>query len=145
VLSLHGARDDIFPLDDLVLPGDIGLVELEVAMFVLGIGNALSVVPTSTAAYVRTAPPDMPHAVTQINVLLRLGGAVGAALVVAVLGDQAQPRDQLVAGFGSAYWCLAACSAMSVVGALVLAGRRWSRDASGRRPAVVTSAGPGGR
>lgn len=120
-----------------LLPGDIPLAGLEAAMFVLGVANALSVVPTSTAAYVGTAPAEMPHAVTQMNVLLRFGGAVGSAVVVAAVGDQTQSREQLLSGFGYAYWYLAAASALSAVGASVLV--RGMRATS-----VAAPAGPGG-
>ncbi len=108
-------------------PVDTPLVLLEAGLFAFGVANALSVVPASTAAYVTVAPPDLPDAVTQINILLRLGGAVGAALVVAVLGDQAQPRAALLAGFHAAFWCLALLAAAAIASALVLvraAGRR---------------------
>lgn len=101
-----------------LLPPDAPLAALEVCLVVFGVANAMSVVPTSTAAYVTLAPKEMPDAVTQINILLRLGGAVGAALVVAVLG--AAP-----AGFPAAYWCLVALAVAATASAawLVRAGR----------------------
>ncbi len=109
-----------------LLPADAPLLVVQVGLLALGVANALSVVPTSTAAYVCLAPPRVPHAVTQINILLRLGGAVGAALVVAVLGDQNGPPAALAAGFARAGWCLAAFAGVSVVtsAALLVAARR---------------------
>jgi EmrB/QacA subfamily drug resistance transporter len=101
-------------------PADTPLLLLEAGLFLFGVANALSVVPASTAAYVTVAPPDLPDAVTQINILLRLGGAVGAALVVAVLGDQDQPRAELLAGFHGAFSCLAVLAVVSIASALYL-------------------------
>ncbi|MGW4488292.1 MFS transporter [Amycolatopsis sp. NPDC004368] len=72
-----------------VLPGGADLWVLEILLVLLGIGNAFSVVPSSTAGYTAIEPAAIPDAVTQINILLRFGGAVGTALVVAVLGAPA--------------------------------------------------------
>jgi EmrB/QacA subfamily drug resistance transporter len=104
-----------------LLPPDTPVVVVEIGLFLLGVANAMSVVPTSTAAYVTLPPAKVPDAVTQINILLRLGGAVGAAAVVTVLGDRSQPADQLFAGFQRAGWCLVLFAALSVLSALVLA------------------------
>jgi EmrB/QacA subfamily drug resistance transporter len=84
-----------------LLPRAVPLAALECLLLFLGVANALSVVPASTAAYVMTAPAKMPEAITQINVVLRLGGAVGASLLVAVLG--ARPG---ISGFHAAFWAL---------------------------------------
>jgi EmrB/QacA subfamily drug resistance transporter len=119
-----------------LLPESTPLIVWEVCMFAFGIGNALSVVPSSTAAYVSVSQTEVPGAVTQINILLRFGGAVSAPLVVAVLGDQTQARAELVSGFHLAFWCLALFSAVSIVVALflVLAAQRAATESSaGRR------------
>ncbi|MPQ97187.1 DHA2 family efflux MFS transporter permease subunit [Modestobacter sp. I12A-02628] len=103
-----------------LLPAHAPLALLEALTFAFGIGNALSVVPSSTAAYVAVRPPQMPQAVTQVNIALRLGGAVGAALGVSLLGDQTQPAAQLAAGFQAAFWCMTAFAAVSLLAAFVL-------------------------
>ncbi|AOR37184.1 hypothetical protein BFF78_19375 [Streptomyces fodineus] len=92
------------------------LAALQVCLFVLGVANALSVVPPSTAAYVSINPAEMPDAVTVINIFLRLGGAVGSALLVAVLGGLTGGA----ASFRPAFWCLAALGAVFAAAALVL-------------------------
>lgn len=84
-----------------LLPRAVPFAALECLLLFLGVANALSVVPASTSAYVRTAPAKMPEAVTQMNVVLRLGGAVGASLVVAILGSR-----PAVSGFHAAFGVL---------------------------------------
>jgi hypothetical protein len=86
-----------------LLPASTPLIVLEACLFLLGVANACSVVPVSTAAYVSIAPASVPDGVTIINIFLRLGGAVGASLLVAVVGGDATPRFP---GFHAAFWCL---------------------------------------
>jgi len=117
-----------------VLPASTGLGVLEACLFLLGVANACSVVPVSTAAYVSIEPRSVPDAVTIINIFLRLGGAVGAALLVAVLdggsaGGTAGGGAGAAAGIGgfhAAFWCLTGLGLLSVAacGALTAAARR---------------------
>ncbi|MGW1375055.1 DHA2 family efflux MFS transporter permease subunit [Streptomyces sp. NPDC002446] len=99
-----------------LLPPDASLLVLETCLFLLGIGNALSVVPSSTAAYVTVDPPHIPDAVTLVNIFLRLGGAVGSSLLIAVVtnsaGGQTDPGS-----YRSAFWWLIAASALSIASA----------------------------
>ncbi|EFC84568.1 DHA2 family efflux MFS transporter permease subunit [Parafrankia sp. EUN1f] len=105
-----------------LLPDGIDMIVIEGCLFVLGVGNALSVVPSSTAAYVAVEPAQLPDAVTMINVFLRLGGAVGAALLVTVL-SWAAGTDATAAGstgsatFHAPFWCLCALSGLFVASA----------------------------
>ncbi|MDQ1047517.1 DHA2 family efflux MFS transporter permease subunit [Streptomyces sp. V4I2] len=100
-----------------LLPVDTSLFVLEACLLLLGVGNALSVVPSSTAAYVTVAPPRIPDAVTLINIFLRLGGAVGSALLVSVVSSGSGGATA-VSNHRAAFWCLAFFSLASVVSAL---------------------------
>ena len=118
VVSAAGAVLTVVALLGLaLLPAAAPLAAVEAVMVVFGVANAMSVVPTSTAAYVTLAPAEIPDAVTQINVLLRLGGAVGAALVVTTLD---------AAGFAAAWWALVvtAVAAAATATWLLAASRR---------------------
>lgn len=111
-----------------LLPADAPLAVLEVCLLLLGMGNALSVVPSSTAAYVTVDPPHIPDAVTLINIFLRLGGAVGASLLVTVVSRGHGDGSSAVGDYHGAFWCLAAFSLVSVGSALgVLVASRTSR------------------
>ncbi|MFD9130190.1 MDR family MFS transporter [Kitasatospora sp. NPDC059571] len=111
-----------------LLPADTPLWALEACLFALGVANALSVVPSSTAAYVSVPPQQVPDAVTVINIFLRLGGAVGASLLIAVLGDGGGDRAGLLAGFHASFWWLAAFSLVFAGCALVLVRASAPRD-----------------
>lgn len=102
-----------------LLPPSADLPVLELWLFLLGVGNALSVVPASTAVYVHVEPASMPDAVTVINIFLRLGGAVGSALLVAVLGSGSS-SSAVITHFHAAFWCLAVLGVLSVATATVL-------------------------
>jgi EmrB/QacA subfamily drug resistance transporter len=62
-----------------------GLVLTEILLFVLGGGGALTATPLMTTAMRLVGPAKLPDAVAQVNILLRLGGAVGAALFSALV------------------------------------------------------------
>ncbi|NQE85905.1 MFS transporter [Nocardia terpenica] len=89
------------------------VVVTEICLIVLGIGSALSIVPASTAAYVAVRPPQMPDAVTIINVLLRVGGVLGASVVVVVIGSQAIHGVHDPGRFRAVFLVLAVVSALA--------------------------------
>jgi EmrB/QacA subfamily drug resistance transporter len=87
-------------------------------MVVRGIGFGLSIIPTMTAAY-RALPPDkIPDATPQLNVLQRVGGAIGTAALTVILDDQLRrhptPAGQ-ARGFGTTFlWVLAITIAATI-------------------------------
>ncbi|MGC4994364.1 DHA2 family efflux MFS transporter permease subunit [Nocardia salmonicida] len=97
------------------------VVVSEICLLVLGVGSALSIVPTSTAAYVAVQPQQMPDAVTLINTLLRVGGVLGASLVVVVIGGQAIHGPHDPGRFQLAFLMLAVASALAFACSLWLA------------------------
>jgi MFS family permease len=120
VVSLGGAVLTVAALIPMVLTvGSTDLVLLESLLVVLGIGNAFLVVPTFTAGYTAIERTTLPDAVTQVNIVLRFGGAVGTAMVVAVLGT---PHDHaaVVAGLRSAFASLTAVAVVAVLAAGLL-------------------------
>ncbi|WP_329138466.1 multidrug efflux MFS transporter [Streptomyces sp. NBC_01476] len=89
-----------------------------VVMVIRGVGFGLSIIPVMTAAY-RALPPDkIPDATPQLNVLQRVGGAIGAAVLTVILDDQLRhhptPAGQ-AGGFGTTFlWVLAITIAATV-------------------------------
>jgi len=103
-----------------LMPASAGLAALEACLLVLGIGNAMSVVPVSTAGYVTVDRSHVPDAVVLTNIALRLGGAVGAALLVAVLDGSS--AGSVTGQFHAAFRCLAYLAGGSLVAAALLSG-----------------------
>lgn len=93
-------------------------------MFVRGIGFGLSIIPVMTAAY-RALPPDkIPDATPQLNVLQRVGGAIGTAVLTIILSEQLlhapTPAGQ-ASGFGTTFLWVLAITLVATVPTLVLA------------------------
>ncbi len=86
-------------------------VLLCLVMLVRGIGFGLSIIPAMTAAYRALPPNQIPDATPQLNVLQRVGGAIGTAVLAVVLTNHLRhhptPAGQ-ASGFGTAFlWVLA--------------------------------------
>ncbi len=106
-----------------LIPPALGVSALsliELSLVVLGAGSAMSVVPASTVAYVSIRPNRIPDAVTIVNILLRVGGALGAALVVAVIGSQSLHGSVDASRFHAAFWVLLLAAVGSLASAVYL-------------------------
>ncbi|HVW42559.1 MAG TPA: MDR family MFS transporter [Amycolatopsis sp.] len=87
-----------------------GGLTLQVLLFLRGIALALAAVPAGTAAFAAVRREQLPDATTTVNIMQRVGGALGGALVAVTLA-QALPSGAEYA-FRTAFWWL---TAMSVV------------------------------
>ncbi|MER7645207.1 MDR family MFS transporter [Streptomyces sp. NPDC126522] len=109
-------------------------VLLCLVMVVRGIGFGLSIIPVMTAAY-RTVPADrIPDATPQLNVLQRVGGAIGTAALTVVLTHQLRhpstPGGQ-ADGFGTAFLWVLAITIAAALPAVLLA---WTETRARRQP-----------
>jgi EmrB/QacA subfamily drug resistance transporter len=84
-------------------------------LVLLGASLAFAVVPTSTAAYKTVRPDQLPDATTQVNIVMRIGGALGAALFAVTLarGLSAGPDS----AFRSAFWVMVLAAVVAVASA----------------------------
>ena len=77
-------------------------------LFVRGVGIGLSFMPAMSAAFAALRPDQLSDATPQLNVLQRIGGAIGTAVLAVVLhagdGRRAQPDNVDASAFESAYW-----------------------------------------
>jgi EmrB/QacA subfamily drug resistance transporter len=94
------------------------LVIVEAILFVTGAGLGLSVVPAATAAYVAIPRASLPDATAQVNIVQRVGAAIGISLLVVVL-------DQHLAGgtagaFRTVFWWIAGSAAIALLAAVWL-------------------------
>ena len=119
-------------------------VETSLNLFVRGLGFGGAMMPVMAAAYATVSREAVPRATTALNVLQRVGGSIGVALLAVVLEDQikasvpgagigggaiqpipAAVRARIAAplahAFTSTFWWAVALTAVALIPALVLA------------------------
>ncbi|WBB73456.1 DHA2 family efflux MFS transporter permease subunit [Micromonospora sp. WMMD1128] len=108
-------------------------------LFLRGMALALAVVPAGISAYKAVAPDQLPDATTQVNILQRVGGALGGAVFTVVLAHELSHGAD--AAFRTAFSWLTVASALGLASAawLALAERR-----SDMRPRSRTRSGAAG-
>jgi EmrB/QacA subfamily drug resistance transporter len=98
------------------LPQDTALVTVALLHALRGVGVGLAGIPAMTAA-VRAAPNHLADATTMGNILQRVGGSLGSAIMVITIA-QVTPR---LAGFQAAHAILAATAVVALASAVALA------------------------
>jgi EmrB/QacA subfamily drug resistance transporter len=101
------------------------------AMLARGFGIGMTMMPAMSAAYAALAPGDIANATPQLNVVQRVGGSIGTALLTVVLQNGithrlagAAPgasRAAIAPAFAHTYWWLFAVTAIALSPALLLA------------------------
>jgi EmrB/QacA subfamily drug resistance transporter len=100
-----------------VLPVTVDVLVVHALLAPLGAAIALAAVPPGVAAYQAVPPGKLPDATTIVNIVQRIGGALGGAAFTLVLA---------AAGFHAAFWAMAGAGAAALVAAtwLAVASRR---------------------
>jgi EmrB/QacA subfamily drug resistance transporter len=96
---------------------------LSVVLLVRGIGIGLSFMPVMTAAFAALHRSELADASPQLNVVQRVGGSLGVAILAVVLQRSLAGAHTLAAAasaFGTAFWFSAGMTALGIVPALVL-------------------------
>ena len=92
--------------------------------FVRGVGIGFSFMPAMTAAFASLRPEQLSDATPQMNVLQRVGGAIGTAVLAVVLqragGACALARRRSPSAFDTAYWWALGIAALSLIPCVVL-------------------------
>jgi EmrB/QacA subfamily drug resistance transporter len=92
---------------------------LAVAMVVRGFGTGSAIMPAMTAAFRVLAPDQITDASPQLNVLMRVGGSVGVALLTVVLEQQLTQAGghaaAQAAAFGTTFWWVFGLMAVTIV------------------------------
>jgi MFS family permease len=97
------------------------LVWLSCVQFVRGIGIGLAFMPAFVAALVALERRELPDASPQLNVLMRVGGSIGTAVLAvvlerAIINAGAHPSAAGLAGaYGTAFWWSFAISAAALL------------------------------
>ncbi|WP_354698474.1 hypothetical protein DSM112329_04156 [Paraconexibacter sp. AEG42_29] len=119
---------------------DTSVLGLSVAMFLRGIGMAFAFMPAMAAAFASLDRADLPHATPQLNVLQRVGGSIGTAVLAVVLqralSGAETPADQASA-YGTAFWVSAGLAAAAIVPCVVLLRAERAARADGPPPPVT--------
>lgn len=102
---------------------------LFLALLVRGVGLGFTLMPTMASAYALLDHHEVPRATPMLNVLQRIGGAIGVAILTVILqralDDAAaqtgtDPGDAIAGAFGTAYWWSMAMVAVALLPALYL-------------------------
>jgi EmrB/QacA subfamily drug resistance transporter len=111
---------------------------LSVAMLLRGTGIGFGFMPAMTAAFAALERSELSHATPQMNVLQRVGGSIGTAVLAVVLQRAlvgAHTVSAAATAYGTAFWASAGLAALAVVPCLILLrAERAARAAAGAVP-----------
>jgi EmrB/QacA subfamily drug resistance transporter len=99
------------------------IVQISLVLLLRGVGIGFAFVPAMSAAFAAMRPEQLSDATPQLNVLQRLGGAIGVAVLAVVLqrGElHAHSLGQFAGAFDSAYWWSLGISLLALVPCLAL-------------------------
>jgi MFS family permease len=99
------------------------IVWLSVVLFLRGTGIGFGFMPAMTAAFASLDRSELSDATPQLNVLMRVGGSLGTAVLAVVL-QRALAGVHTVAGaasgYGTAFWASAIIAAVGLAPCIVL-------------------------
>jgi len=112
------------------------IVWLSFAMFVRGIGIGFGFLPAMAAAFASLKRSELASATPQLNVIQRVGGSIGTAVLAVVL-QRALTGVHTVSGaadaYGTAFWVSAGLTTMAIIPCVILLrAERKARAAKGR-------------
>jgi EmrB/QacA subfamily drug resistance transporter len=118
------------------------------AMVFRGLGIGMSMMPSMTAAFAVLRPDQVNHATPQLNVLQRVGGSVGTAILSVVLSNHltsaaaggSPSADAMAGAFGTTYWWVLGVTAFALVPTALLAIVERTAKVVGAEPAVGPAA-----
>ncbi|WP_084530006.1 DHA2 family efflux MFS transporter permease subunit [Nocardia crassostreae] len=94
------------------LPVDANTIVVQVLLFGTGVATALASLPLSAAAYAAVRPDQLPDAAAFVNILMRVGGAVGVDVLAVILSRATTSGWDPVSGY---QWSFAAVALLSLV------------------------------
>jgi EmrB/QacA subfamily drug resistance transporter len=96
---------------------------ISAVLLVRGVGIGFSFMPAMTTAFASLRPEQLSDATPQLNVLQRIGGAIGTAVLAVVLqraSGHAPSITHLAHAFNTAYWWSFATAALALIPCVVL-------------------------
>src|SRR3954465_2928860 len=138
---IGGAITGVATLPFVLIDANTSYLAISAAMVVRGLGIGMSMMPSMTAAYAVLRPDQVNDATPQMNVLQRVGGSIGTAVLAVVLqsgiSSLAVPTPAGIAGaFADSYWWVLAISLVSLAPTVLLTlVERRTRTAAAALPA----------
>jgi MFS family permease len=99
------------------------ILYISLVLLLRGIGIGFAFVPAMTAAFASLRPDQLSDATPQLNVLQRIGGAIGTAVLAVVLQRASAGVASgagLASAFDSAYWWSLGIALLSLIPCVVL-------------------------
>jgi len=106
-----------------LIGADTSMVWISVVMFIRGMGIGLAFMPAMAAAFASLERSELPHATPQLNVLQRVGGSIGTAVLAVVLQRELVGATSLAdqaAAYGTAFWWTTGMTALAIIPCVVL-------------------------
>jgi EmrB/QacA subfamily drug resistance transporter len=114
---------------------------ISVVLLLRGVGIGFSFVPAMTAAFAALRPDQLSDATPQLNVLQRIGGAIGTAVLAVVLQRATgHASTKPVGAFQDAYWWSVGICVLSLIPVFVLMRAENPRARLGRTAANAEAA-----
>jgi EmrB/QacA subfamily drug resistance transporter len=115
------------------------IVWLSIAMLLRGMGIGFAFMPAMSAAFASLERSELPDATPQLNVLQRVGGSIGTAVLAVVLQRALSGQHTLsgaASAYGTAFWAAAGLTALAIIPCVILLrterkARREKADAPG--------------
>jgi hypothetical protein len=118
-----------------LISADSSIVGLSVAMFIRGMGIGFAFMPAMAAAFAALDRSELSHATPQMNMLQRVGGSIGTAVLAVVLQRELIGAHTLSAqadAYGTAFWVSAGLTALAIIPCIILLrAERAARAAKG--------------
>jgi EmrB/QacA subfamily drug resistance transporter len=114
---------------------------LSVAMFIRGMGIGFAFMPAMAAAFAALDRSELAHATPQLNVLQRVGGSIGTAVLAVVLQRALQGAISVSAqasAYGTAFWASAVLTALAIVPCIILVRAERTARAADAAAAVAS-------
>jgi MFS family permease len=102
---------------------DTSILGISLLLLLRGVGIGLSFIPTTTVAFASLRTDQLSDATPQMNVLQRVGGAIGTAVLAVVLqraSAGAGTPAELAGAFGTAYWWAFGIAMLAFIPCIVL-------------------------
>lgn len=100
-----------------IAPLDLPIPMVQLALIGYGISVSLVAIPAGVTAYTAVAPSSLPDAITQVNILQRVGGSLGGAVCAVLI---AAHTGDLPTGFALAFAALIVGAAGSLLASLLI-------------------------